>query len=711
MQLSVSVPSADSSLAAFPSVLPGADGRLGLGGAPSELSGAPRGGAGAKPGKFADLFPDLASFGPSPSNDGTSPPIVVVGGTDGVTPAVAGRNSVVVAPGLVLDSAQVVMPGTSAATAGEPLPVGGVERSAPFRAVDANAMGWRLPERPAAPENIVPPESPSESDAGTFTPVSVEKPAASKKISPAPGRLRTQPDDAPSAATPMSLDAAVIIPLSPEPESALPLATATPDCGQQEPAGARPSVSLTPAVAELPRSAESVADPVAIGSTPDSARRSPLTNGGTVAGSRQVAAAPSALRRPAPSLDTTDLVERTSPVDGVTPPPAAGLGPVATPSPTRFRSAPAGLGPVERPGLGERGGEPAPMPEVEWSVPVAPRPETVGAQPGELPRPGEFFVRPTAGEVPVPRVEENVPVGPPEKRAAGLSLVTDVLIPESGVAAGGQVGPEPWAPVVPPPVGVPFRRGPYRENIAVRADRNFDGPILSEKVEPKNFLSSMGEEVAEVLDELGTAVAQVMPDMLELRPKYRPASGQLPAVAALPDLVGPGAGVGAAASAVPAGPVAAHYAVEAALAAAGRFSGGDRQAVNLHFSVGGSELAVRVEMRAGEVRATFQTDSSELRDALAVQWQVMTADPASRSFRLAPPVITGNVPDGSASSAFADGGAAHQGEAGQRRGAGEVFGSVLPSRRPPAPAAGDVPLTASGLPGRMITALHLQTLA
>jgi hypothetical protein len=77
-----------------------------------------------------------------------------------------------------------------------------------------------------------------------------------------------------------------------------------------------------------------------------------------------------------------------------------------------------------------------------------------------------------------------------------------------------------------------------------------------------------------------------------------------------------------------------------------------QKSVQLNFSVAGEELAVRVEMRADEVRTTYRTDSAELRAALAQEWQqVSSATPTDRPVRITPAVFAPAEP--SALNAFA----------------------------------------------------------
>jgi hypothetical protein len=88
------------------------------------------------------------------------------------------------------------------------------------------------------------------------------------------------------------------------------------------------------------------------------------------------------------------------------------------------------------------------------------------------------------------------------------------------------------------------------------------------------------------------------------------------------------------------------------LSAAERFANGDRHAVNLEFSIGGTDLHVRVEMRADEVHTAFRTGSAELRAALTQEWQAVNAQPGERSMRFVAPVFSASVGGDSSTSGF-----------------------------------------------------------
>src|SRR5207249_1368878 len=121
--------------------------------------------------------------------------------------------------------------------------------------------------------------------------------------------------------------------------------------------------------------------------------------------------------------------------------------------------------------------------------------------------------------------------------------------------------------------------------------------------------------------------------------------------------------------------VAAHRAVDAVLMAAERFVTGDRHAVHLQFSVGGTDLSVRVELRGEEVRTTFRTDSPELRNALAHEWESASSGSPDHSVRLSSPVFSSND-----SAAFSGDTASRQRDAHARRGDADDLFSAVASR-------------------------------
>jgi hypothetical protein len=116
----------------------------------------------------------------------------------------------------------------------------------------------------------------------------------------------------------------------------------------------------------------------------------------------------------------------------------------------------------------------------------------------------------------------------------------------------------------------------------------------------------------------------------------------------------------------------AHRAVDAVMNATENVDAGNRSAVRLQFSVGDASLSVHVELRAGEIHTTFRTDSSDLRSALAHEWQAVSSDPA-RAVRLADPVFAPATAQGH-TSGFGEG-SARQRHPGERDASGSSVAS------------------------------------
>lgn len=192
-------------------------------------------------------------------------------------------------------------------------------------------------------------------------------------------------------------------------------------------------------------------------------------------------------------------------------------------------------------------------------------------------------------------------------------------------------------------------------------DESAASEISSNSPADKKILSVSNKRVAATESDLGTSVARsaaVMSTATSRRPttseseqgRFVP-SAQSPADFSAPDFASLPLLPQAAAS-------AAHRAVDTVMSTAERFASGTHNAVNLQFSLAGVDLAVRVEMRDGEVRATFRTDSNELRAALATEWQSVNAGVADRTLRLGDPVFTHAA--ASSSTSLAGDGASQQ---------------------------------------------------
>lgn len=227
------------------------------------------------------------------------------------------------------------------------------------------------------------------------------------------------------------------------------------------------------------------------------------------------------------------------------------------------------------------------------------------------------------------------------------------------------------------------------------------------KSNSKNFLDIEESGVTSRRETLGINVAKGEPDMnhphaprqlSDLLPKQVAAPDGMTSAhfdAQTPSLVQSGATGGL------------HQAVHAALEAGEKLKSGGQRSVDLEFSIGGDDLSVRVELHEGRVRATFRTDSAELRGALAQEWQVLQAAGVDRAKRFVDPVFVAN----SSSSAAGD----RQEKRGGRDRATivseerfEISRAARPGSGSPARASAPLlsPETAASL-----TALRLQTFA
>lgn len=152
--------------------------------------------------------------------------------------------------------------------------------------------------------------------------------------------------------------------------------------------------------------------------------------------------------------------------------------------------------------------------------------------------------------------------------------------------------------------------------------------------------------------------------------------------------------------------VAASQAIENALQVTDLQSAkaqGSQSAVALNFNVGGESLSVRVAVQEGQVHTQFKTDSTDLRSAIAHEWQAVGPESAS-GVRFADPVF--NSASGAEARAGTDLG---QGSRQQGQPAYESAEGSLPSPRAAdtadrasvAPSSGESEPVSANLSGRL----------
>lgn len=265
------------------------------------------------------------------------------------------------------------------------------------------------------------------------------------------------------------------------------------------------------------------------------------------------------------------------------------------------------------------------------------------------------------------------------------SPVADPTPDMASAIASGAVESTVATPRAPTPHSRLEKDAPVRgAKIAATGEIVSSGKNREENVGDKTFVNVSSERVARSAAPVGTDVAKSEPSMSA--PFNHPVSSaavleHAPVAWAATEPADRSAEFSATSVLAPETTEAAHRAVEAVLTAVERSSNGERHSVNLNFSVGGNDLNVRVELRADEVRATFLTDSPELRTALAHEWQAAhgAADSADRSLRLVTPVFASHAGSSASTSSnltsFSGGdGSSRQRESGARHSAADFAG-------------------------------------
>ncbi len=287
---------------------------------------------------------------------------------------------------------------------------------------------------------------------------------------------------------------------------------------------------------------------------------------------------------------------------------------------------------------------------------------------------------------------------------------------ENSVSISHEAAPEitpalttPIAPLVDAAGAIPASTDVLVEKIAARLSRFSDRAEIPEKAAQKISVLSDSKTVVASYGRIGINAAKLetlMPATASL-PTPAPVAMQNasfdPMPFSLDALVKDDSG------ASPQLDQVAHRAVESALAVAEQFVTGDQRSVHLQFNVGGEDLAVRVELRGDKVHTTFRTDSPELSNALAREWQTVSASQSGdRTQRLADPVFASSSSGQSTSS---DSGSANQRNQGSRYGqAAEEFSAMRSSVRAQ-PIVTAAPVSTPALHSPASNSRRLQTFA
>ncbi|MFI5337003.1 MAG: hypothetical protein ACHQ5A_09475 [Opitutales bacterium] len=274
----------------------------------------------------------------------------------------------------------------------------------------------------------------------------------------------------------------------------------------------------------------------------------------------------------------------------------------------------------------------------------------------------------------------------------------------------------------PASAGAPDAIVPPENSAAGQPDLTLSANLPLDPAE-KQILSVDGKQVGIAASSTGIAVAQA--DRSMFTPSFnrsRAASAFAEPVAVRSALVemisAPAASATAPAPAAPGATAAlaatARQAVETVLTLVDGQSARAEQGgvVNLNFKFGQDDLAVRVQMRGGEIQTQFRTDSPELRSALATEWRAVAGASASGAgaLHLAEPEFVSATGGAGGFQTSTGGQAFSQQQASQQ----PPSPANLPELRPLRPAVPAVTAEADPAPGpgtQLPTSLHLTAVA
>jgi hypothetical protein len=95
--------------------------------------------------------------------------------------------------------------------------------------------------------------------------------------------------------------------------------------------------------------------------------------------------------------------------------------------------------------------------------------------------------------------------------------------------------------------------------------------------------------------------------------------------------------------------------------------------VQLNLKLGGEDIAIRVELREGNVHTQFRTDSNEVRQAIAHEWSILRAESPERTLRYLEPEFSADRPASSPGNDGRQGAASHQ---QSRAPQPDIFGAI-----------------------------------
>ncbi len=361
----------------------------------------------------------------------------------------------------------------------------------------------------------------------------------------------------------------------------------------------------------------------------------------------------------------------------------------------------------------------------------------VAVRPGQLPAapvpPVAALAAPTAegeGALPVPAATIAPTAVLPAPAAPAAAALATAQVPLSAqVQAAVTAASATGAPTE--SAGTPGEARPRRATSATNSEAlprpaNFAAerpadPIpdaTKDSASKENFLIIGEEEVAESKQGLGTGVALREGSMTTSAPTT-PSPAFLPPVSGLKDAIVSAAGFtgfDAQAELPESIERMAHRAVEAVAATLERGAAQPAHSVNLKFSVQGADLMVRVALRAEEVQVTFRTESAELRQALAQEWQTVRGRDPESVLQAITPVFTSSDSGHSTSSQGGREGAGSfaqmqaQADAHSQRQFARQFGeapAAFPGALPgvpaaAAPVAGRMPATEPSVGSRLL---------